>query len=168
MTSAEEAEQVRAQAERYPATCAAYTNEFERGKLIKDWLGKQEAATVLVAAIGPRNETQKGTQMLELGFGSGLYIPAFVKAGAQVYGVEVNNVLLEIAQTNMRERGLTVELQVYDGAHLPYADGYFDYVFSASVLEHVTDVQALLHDVARVLKPGGRAYLSFPNRFAPK
>ncbi len=37
----------------------------------------------------------------------------------------------------------------------------FDLVFSISTLEHVQDVDATLSEIARVLKPGGQALLTF-------
>jgi SAM-dependent methyltransferase len=49
------------------------------------------------------------------------------------------------------------------GGTLPFADATFGSVFSNSVLEHIDDVQPVLNDVARVLKPGGRFVMTAPN-----
>jgi len=160
--------QTREQAVRYTEMCDEYTNEFEKQKLVEDWLRKEAVADALMSDFIRRAGELSGRRVLELGFGSGLYIPAFVKAGAEVYGLEVNEVLLEIAENNMRERGIAARLQLYDGDEMPYSDTYFDYVFSVSVLEHVTDMQAVIREMNRVLKVGGRAYISFPNRLAPR
>ena len=45
-----------------------------------------------------------------------------------------------------------------DALHLPFAGGVFDVVFSQAVLEHVTDPQAAVDEMVRVLKPGGAFY----------
>jgi SAM-dependent methyltransferase len=49
---------------------------------------------------------------------------------------------------------------------VPYPDGYFDGVLLLDVLEHVPDERAVLAEIARLLRPGGRLVLSVPNRGA--
>jgi len=49
-----------------------------------------------------------------------------------------------------------------DAARLPFADACFDGVVCLEVLEHVRDPQRVLEEIARVLRPGGRAWLSMP------
>ena len=60
-----------------------------------------------------------------------------------------------------------IEYAVADGRRLPFDDDSFDYVVSAQVLEHVSEKATLIEEVARVLKPGGRFLVAFPNRFFP-
>lgn len=56
----------------------------------------------------------------------------------------------------------------YDRIHtcpadaIPEADDTFDYVVSNSVLEHIPDLESVIREVARVLKPGGRFYFTVP------
>jgi len=46
--------------------------------------------------------------------------------------------------------------------HLPFSDGYFTFVYAGSVFTHMNDLSvAWLLELRRVLKPGGRAYLTF-------
>lgn len=52
---------------------------------------------------------------------------------------------------------------VYDGRTLPFADGSVDALYSSNVLEHVADLDSLLADMRRVLRPGGRAVHVVPN-----
>lgn len=49
-----------------------------------------------------------------------------------------------------------------DGAHLPLADASCDGVICLEVLEHVSAPAEVTFEIARVLKPGGRAWLSMP------
>lgn len=48
-------------------------------------------------------------------------------------------------------------------AQFPFADNEFDCVVAIDVLEHLADDQAFLHELRRVLKPGGRAIVTVPN-----
>lgn len=49
-----------------------------------------------------------------------------------------------------------------DGARLPFVDGCLDGVLCLEVLEHVPEPESVLNEVARVLKPGGRAWITMP------
>lgn len=49
------------------------------------------------------------------------------------------------------------------GAHLPFPDGYFSSAMSNSVLEHIKDLDQVLKEVARVLKPGTKFVFCVPN-----
>ncbi|MEE4252397.1 MAG: methyltransferase domain-containing protein, partial [Alcanivoracaceae bacterium] len=49
-----------------------------------------------------------------------------------------------------------------DGAKLPFPDQCFDGVFCLEVLEHVPEPAKVMQEISRVLKPGGRAWISMP------
>lgn len=49
-----------------------------------------------------------------------------------------------------------------DGAKLPFPDHCFDAVFCLEVLEHVPEPAQVMEEISRVLKPGGRAWISMP------
>lgn len=49
-----------------------------------------------------------------------------------------------------------------DAARLPFSDGIFDAVACLEVLEHVRAPDKVLSEIARVLRPGGMAYVSMP------
>ena len=51
----------------------------------------------------------------------------------------------------------------YPGGRLPYESSQFDLVILVEVIEHVPEQGALLAEISRVLKPGGRLFLTTPN-----
>jgi 2-polyprenyl-3-methyl-5-hydroxy-6-metoxy-1,4-benzoquinol methylase len=53
---------------------------------------------------------------------------------------------------------------VFDASALPFRSGEFDALFAGEVIEHVTDVEVALREWHRVLKPGGVAIITTPNR----
>ncbi len=54
-------------------------------------------------------------------------------------------------------------LAVADGAHLPFPDGLFGSVVSNSTLEHIPDMERVLEEMCRDLRPGGTLAATFPS-----
>ncbi len=50
-----------------------------------------------------------------------------------------------------------------DARYLPFRDQYFGTVFSACVLEHIPEVEVVIEEVGRILKPGGKFIFSVPS-----
>jgi len=59
-------------------------------------------------------------------------------------------------------------VQAGDARDLQFADNSFDVIFSANVLEHVTDLAAALAEMKRVLRPGGLMVHTMPTAFCTK
>lgn len=93
-----------------------------------------------------------GKSVLELGPGHtpGVLLLARGQGAARCVGLDVEHL---VEPKGVRERG--VELDLYDGGRMPYADATFDVVWSSDVLEHVRDPARTLKECARVLRPGG-------------
>jgi len=161
-------QRARKSAERYIDACGEYSDAFEHEKLVRDWMKTRSVAEKVVQDFRRRAGEVNGKRLLDLGFGNGMYACAFAHAGAQVSGLEVNPVLLDIAKENMQEEGVTADLRTYNGNTFPFEDTSFDYAFSVSVLEHVSDAGLFLRETDRVLKPGGTYFLAFPNRWRPQ
>jgi SAM-dependent methyltransferase len=50
----------------------------------------------------------------------------------------------------------------YDGHHLPFEDNRFDSIFSSEVFEHVFNLEEMIKELNRVLKPGGKMLVTCP------
>jgi SAM-dependent methyltransferase len=51
-----------------------------------------------------------------------------------------------------------------DGGKIPFADNFFDFIISNQVIEHVEDIDLVLSEFQRVLKPGGQILNLFPDK----
>ena len=49
-----------------------------------------------------------------------------------------------------------------DIKNIPYGDNYFDYIICFQILEHINDDLKAMHELYRVLKKGGRAFIQVP------
>ena len=96
-------------------------------------------------------------RVLDLGCGDGR-LSAELDAG-ELTAADVSPVALERARRRLPAARMA-ELEP-DGP-LPFDDGTFDLVLCAETLEHVRDVQLLLSEIRRVLRPGGVLGLSTP------
>ena len=92
---------------------------------------------------------------LDLGCGDGR-LTAELRA-REVIAADASRVALERA----RGRGIETVL-VQPDEPLPFGDNSFDLALCAETLEHVRDVQLLLSELRRVLRPGGRLALTTP------
>ncbi len=93
---------------------------------------------------------QAGENILDLGCGDGQLTERIVAAGANVTGIDASPTMVAAA----RARGLAVEEGSAES--MPFADGSFGAVFSNAALHWVRDQDAMMSEVHRVLRPGGR------------
>jgi len=113
---------------------------------------RAENHDLLVAfeSLGPRG------RLLEVGCAGGWLLKLANERGWRAQGVELS----ADAVAHARTLGLEVFHGALEDAALP--DATFDLVYLGDVLEHVPDCRATLAEVARVLRPGGHAYLRGP------
>jgi SAM-dependent methyltransferase len=100
-------------------------------------------------------------RVLDNGCGVGMYLRRLAQVADRAYGLEV-----EFERAREASRG-GPGVACGAGEALPFATGHFDLVLSHEVLEHVHDDRRALAEIARVLRPGGRAIVFVPNRSYP-
>jgi SAM-dependent methyltransferase len=97
-----------------------------------------------------------GKTVLDLGAGSGIASYAFARAGARVQALEPDpSAVVGHGAIRLSCAGLPVEVVDSFGEKLPFPDGTFDLVYARQVLHHARDLDSMLRECARVLKPGG-------------
>src|SRR5580704_17933831 len=96
-----------------------------------------------------------GGEVVELGFGSGHNVPFYPAAVTRVTAVEPSDVGWKMAAERVEAATVPVQRAGLDGQSLPFADDSIDAALSTRTLCTIPDVGAALHEVRRVLKPGG-------------
>jgi ubiquinone/menaquinone biosynthesis C-methylase UbiE len=99
--------------------------------------------------------------VLDIGCGEGYGVARLATKAALAIGTDVAPDAVAHAAGKYDKPNLA--FAVSDATRLPFADGTFDVVCSLQVIEHFTDTDAHLAEVARVLKPGGFHYVTTPN-----
>ncbi|WP_149359676.1 class I SAM-dependent methyltransferase [Lolliginicoccus suaedae] len=93
--------------------------------------------------------------VVEIGFGSGLNIPFYPPSVSRVLAIEPADAAWRIARKRVEQSSVPVERHGLDGQSLPLDDASCDSALSTWTLCTIPDVTAALHEVRRVLKPGG-------------
>lgn len=93
--------------------------------------------------------------ILDLGCAGGFMALALAERGAHVTGIDPAVMAIHAEVNQSQKCGLLIQFDVGVGEDLPYVHHQFDAVICVDVLEHVNDLQKVLHQVFRVLRPGG-------------
>lgn len=94
--------------------------------------------------------------IVEVGFGSGLNMPAYPSDVTLVYAVEPAETAQRLAARRISEAGIPVEHVALHGEAIPLDDASCDGALSTFTLCTIPDVERALAEIRRVLKPGGR------------
>lgn len=108
-----------------------------------------------------------GSKILEAGFGLGHWVFWFAKQGHLATGIDISPKAIQIATTYAQKHHLkNVSFLEGDVRDTPFESNFFDYIFSFGVIEHFNRPKAVLEEFRRILKPGGKIFLSVPNFYS--
>jgi 2-polyprenyl-3-methyl-5-hydroxy-6-metoxy-1,4-benzoquinol methylase len=97
-----------------------------------------------------------GRHVLDVGCGEGALAVRLRQRGAVVTAVDPNWKMLVEAQSRAQIEECSIGLVQAAGERLPFATARFDIVLAKTVLCFVDEAQAMMDEMARVLRPGGR------------
>lgn len=131
-----------------------------RSRSEQDYLEFQTyQARQLISYLESKHVTLPGQRLLDLGSGIGGYSREFARRGAEVVSIDLMQPHYALRQRLTQMRG--------DASLIPLRDESTNIVFCASLIEHVAQPEAVLHEIERVLITGGAAYVSFPPYYNP-
>jgi ubiquinone/menaquinone biosynthesis C-methylase UbiE len=115
--------------------------------------------------FNPFDSNVEPMRILDAGCGNGCKMELFKNTQHFVWGVDLSN-SVDYAQENLRNYD-NLQLVQADINNLPFADGFFDFIYSSGVLIHVPDVEQSLVSLMRKLKRGGTIGLAMAKAISP-
>ena len=106
-----------------------------------------------------KNRFQSTGRWLDVGCSAGFVVAAADQAGFDAYGVELEPAAVKYAQIELglaNVRAGTLEAQAYP-------DHHFDVISMYDVIEHVPDLNAVVAELKRIIKPGGVIEIRTPD-----
>ena len=104
-----------------------------------------------------------GRKVLDVGFGTGNNLMFCATLDMELYGVEVHEEICLQTIQRMADTGYKADLRSGTNSEIPFSDNFFDYIVSWDVIHYEGSEDRVLQAIReynRVLKPGGRLYLS--------
>lgn len=100
-------------------------------------------------------------RLLEIGYGSGVFMPELAKRASELFGIDPHTMPREV-ETVLRNHGIAATLVTGSAERLPYPDAFLDAAVSVSAMEYVENIEAACHELRRVLRPGGILVIATP------
>lgn len=111
----------------------------------------------LARYLSSRYKLAKESKILDMGCGRGEFLRGFIMCGMKGYGVDRSDMAKSVCpEAEILQSDLENET-------LPYGDGFFDVIFSKSVLEHFYYPEKIVLEMYRILKPGGLSITMVPD-----
>jgi SAM-dependent methyltransferase len=107
-----------------------------------------------------------GSDVLEVGHGMGGDLMRFSRAGASVTGIDLTPRHHQLTARRFALAGRPVDLRLGDAESMPFADASFDLAYSFGVIHHSPDQAAIVREMHRALRPGGRIVVAVYHRWS--
>ena len=94
------------------------------------------------------------SRLLEIGYGSGVFLPELAKYADELYGVDPHPFADDVTKI-LSQHEIQAKLVTGSATQMPYEDGFFQTVVAVSALEFIDDLDGTCREVKRILAPGG-------------
>jgi len=121
-----------------------------------DWYKQEEKGRMFARSMLRRGF---GGRFLDVGCNLGYFLRAVADAsGCEAHGVEISPEAVSYARNE-----LSLDVRCGELMDAGYPDRFFDFIRVNNVLEHVRDPLGFIRECSRILRKGGKLYLSVPN-----
>ena len=108
-------------------------------------------------------DARPGERVLDVACGRSIDALAMAKDGADIYGLEASDVMLDKSREYLGARKEKVTLVRGLAENLPFADDTFDKVVCKGAMDHFADLEKSMAEMARVTKPTGTVIIAIAN-----
>lgn len=145
-------------------------------RMAGSWWDEEGVLSLLATAVNParfqffrgvlsgRPAAPDQLRGLDVGCGGGILAEAFARLGCPMTGIDPSGASIRAARDHGAREGLSVLYAAASGEAIPFPAASFDFVCCCDVLEHVSDVDRVVAEAARVLRPGGLFFYDTINR----
>ena len=124
-----------------------------------DWYKQEEKGRMFARNMLRRGDGERIQRFLDVGCGLGYFIRSVAHtSGWEAHGVEISPEAVNYARSE-----LSLDVRCGELTDAGYPDQFFDFIRVNNVIEHVRDPLGFIRECRRILRKGGRFYLSVPN-----
>jgi SAM-dependent methyltransferase len=136
-----------------PKTALVKTSDVDAGEwTFHPFLGIiQRLRFWLILSLLP---TRRFTKLLEVGYGSGIFLPELSQYCKELYGVDIHQNASRVSG-HLRRQGVEAKLLSGSATVLPFKDKTFDLIIAVSCLEYMDPLESAVQEIKRVLRPDG-------------
>ena len=109
-------------------------------------------------------ERFRGKKVLEIGCGVGTDGARFARNGADYTGINIDSGSVDLARERFALERLRGTILHMNAEQTTFADGTFDHVYSFGVIHHSPRTEAIVREMYRVLRPGGKITVMVYNK----
>lgn len=135
---------------------------FNVDRTIKDPSTKKYFYEKLKGVLAPTDK------VLDFGCGPGGFMAVAAPLCKEIVGVDISKAFVDAGEDTIKRFNIkNASVKHVEPEVLPYQDGEFDAVIIVDVIHHLEDIDTILKEVWRVLKPEGKIIIFEPNKLNP-
>lgn len=131
--------------------------------LIASWYARIRVKDDEVAEVQQLVESllPTGGDILEVAPGPGYMAIELARSGRyRMTGLDISRSFVDMARAKAKEAGVAVNFELGNASAMPFGDSLFDLTICRAAFKNFTDPVGAIREMHRVLKPGGKAFIS--------